>query len=333
MPRRDLVLPLQRDIWRNDTGVVLSNAGNLFLEVGGGARCSWVPRTNWVGNEGTLITRETPLTAVNNAVDTFRGWPQWRREHVFEVSLKSPDGDYPYKKLFFEWRGEHVIDSTGFALAGGAPADFTRVWWFSTGFAWACGSFFSETDLPYATEPFLMSWNTANTGKWYGPPSSISIDFQVLTQPLEIISGMPLICRSFTPAQAPYPAAGEIRNVTHPYSFARHPTAAETGTMTKGGLIWGSSANGTGGAPFFPRAGDKLGWVYEVGYPKGMLGHLPGSSVASSHSGAELSIAGLQKVYVTFREGAPATGGAPAWLDFTNASMTVRGRIKAILVP
>lgn len=324
-------------LWSNQTGVTLSNAGNIFLEAGGNARTSWVPAGTW--GAGTHVTTEAGA-AFTNAVDTFRGWPSWRREHTFTVPVKNAD------RLIFEWRGEVVGDATGFANNAALPANQTRLWWGSTTRCHAAGSFVADAadaDGDYMWEPPIICYNQNQKGN----NAQVFAGGSQATGPEPVIaaSGFALYTRNLTAIQRIDPNTGlgdatansELRHVLPMTGMQKVPFDVGSGGSSpigNCGLLWGFTANGTGGASRFPKDKDRLGWMIEVGYADTVMWGVLGAMNAATPSGVavplRLRTSGLKYVWVTFIENAPPTGAASPYLDFTTASMVVKGKIKVV---
>lgn len=315
-------------IWNNETGITLSNAGNVFIEATGSGRASMVPAGTRTA--GTHITG-TAGQASSYTVDNIRGWPFWRREHSFEVNVKSAD------RLFFEWRGEHTIDSTGFALGGGGiPANISRIYWFSVGRCHAVGSFVYQSNKSWLREPHSICYNTAQEGTNASVMSGH--DAGTNAEAVQIAGGFQLCARPLgghvgdntADLRCLFPG---ISRSTVPFdnNFSQFSTSA----LSQGGLLWGFTERAASvDISRYPKSGDRLGWAYEVGYPDGNMVVGPGitnNAVATSigQNVGPLRVSGLQKIWVTFVEVAPATGVTPFWLDFTNASMNIKGTITA----
>jgi hypothetical protein len=332
-------------LWRNDAGFTMSAAANQFPEVGGSARCSLVPEGNWVtAGAGTLVTGESPGTPVNNAgadwvygnrtfrVGTaIRGYPALRREHLFEIPCEG------YDKLFLQWRGEVVNDATGMTLHASAPADVARTWWGSTEFGFAVGSLYDSSELTYMRDPRLVTWNTANYGKFHS--TMTGVDASSNEQAIEMLGGMPLVCRNFYPMDA-----GNSDNRTHMLKAAhqRLPWQHNQTFIGQGGLLWGytervASVNNSR----YPKAGDKLDTIIEIGYPTTFSPQWNGSSInLQVNTTMGLSISGLSKVWGNILFNAPSEGAsagfpggaATAYLEFDTSIYTVRGSLVAKLV-
>lgn len=315
-------------IWNNETGFILSNATNIFLEAGGSARTSWVPAKDWTGLTGTRITGEAEASQPNNTIDMFRGYPAFRREHIFEVRVNGAD------KLFFEWRGEVVSDATGFAIA--AP-DVARTYYYSKGKCHATGSFVYNDTKTYMREPPPVCYNTTQFGKISSPMAGVSAATN--SQPAQVAGGFNLWARPL--GSHSWADDTDLRSILGTASSSRIPfdtSSANSGHLTQGGLLWGYYERiGGVDSSRYPKAGDQYGWIYEVGYPEQVNIISPGTvNVASPCAPTvvvgRLCTTGLQRVWATFYESAPITVASGGVLNFTNASMTVRGTITCIRI-
>lgn len=334
-PRRKLV-----EIWRNDTGVSFQTAGPaLFLEATGSGRCYWVPAAAWT--QGTTILGETQ-TAVTNSIDTFRGGPSLRPEHLFRIPTEGAD------RLFVEWRGEVTADSTGFALQGAPVNPYGPAYWWSAGSAWASGTFIDDPSLgsSYLNQPQNVCWNSTQ----YGTNAAVPTGLTDATgeNPWGIVGGMQLVTRSLQTLDTDtsttvggihkynQPFANDQRNFSYRLNMGKLThNGGSLLPVSQGGLLWGYSATNGAAADIsrYPKAGDRLGWIYEIGYPKGHFAYNSTSTVQPI-SMQNLSIKGLSAVYCAFYEIAPATGVTEAerFLSFATASVTVRGVIRIALV-
>lgn len=313
------------EIWKNTAGVTLSNGGNIFLEVGGGGRCFWVPAHDWTGLNGTRVTSESDSNQPNNATDTFRGGPSLRREHMFVLDLETLGGGVSYDRLFVEWHGEGAANSSGFALDAAAPSTLARTWWSSDGHAWAAGSFVG------GKEPPVVCYNTAEAGRNSSPMSGATGATAV--EPQIAAGGFSLMVKSWgDPSIA---GAADVRMLYASSTKQVLPFGLNAGqSLSKSGLLWGYSAKSSGAdISRYPVGGDQYGWIYEIGYPAGGGSYYQGG-ITPTGQGVypDLNITGLSRVWLAFWETAPATGATSPYLNFTSASMSVKGTITAILI-
>lgn len=316
-------------VWDNQAGVVLSNAGNVGLEAGGNAHTYWVPKGDYSA-ASTHVTGEA-ASQVNNAVDTIRGGPGMWREHLFSVDTRG------YDRMFVEWRGE-VTAASGFALAS-PGASLARAYFFSTGFGWATGVFVEGLES-YMREPPVVCYNSAQEGKngstLGGAASPASIEAQ------QIANGLVLWCSGLGPANRQNITGTDYRNVK------THATAgglmwdirAELQPLSTAGMIWGYRQTNGASADIsrYPQPGDRLSRTMRIGY------NFRAGAYENSGGGIEpliddLRITGLSRVWFSMAEVFPATttgnlwpGGPLSRLDFTNASMTLIGKIHVILL-
>lgn len=321
------------DIWNNDSGVVLSNAGNVFLETGGQARVSWVKKHDYTGLGGTHLNGIAGQV-INNAVDTIRGWPGWRLEHVIPLNIDEMTHGEGCDRLFIEWRGE-VTAASGFALGGGGlPTDISPTPFYSTGRCHAVGSFVYDTTKSYRQEPPVICYNTAQRGKMASVMSGGNEATTAFAS--SIGGGFPLTCRSWGHV---WDGTADLR-AHFPWrsrSVVPFDTPWQSGILSQGALLWGVTARGTGGTAYFPQQGDQRGVIYEVGYEEGGSVVYPGVGNLGTPSSiptvsAPLRTTGLAHIWLTLFEGAPETKVAPWYLDFDNASMTVKGSITAVMI-
>lgn len=325
-------LIVRHQIWRNDTGVTLSNAGNLFLEAGGLARTYWVPKGDWTGLGGTRVTGETDTNQPNNTVDTFRGGPALRREHLFPIDLADLARDgMGFDKMFVEWRGEVVGDSTGFAIGGAPGNNYPRTYWGSSGQCWAAGTFVNNASPAYLSEPPVVCYKGTEAGK--NSSTMAGANSGTATEPFAIVGGFMLTARSFGD---PSLASADVRQLYPQTSRQQLPHILGFGNaLTKAGLLWGYTATDGGGANIsrYPKNQDRFGWVYQVGYPSGPSSfHQGGITTAGNPIISPLSVTGLAKVWLAIYENAPQVNATPEFLSFTNASMVVRGAVHVILI-
>lgn len=325
-------------LWKNTSGVTLSNAGNLFLEAGGGGRAFWVPKANWTGLNGNRVTGEADSAQPNNTVDTIRGGPSLRREHIFYLDLAQlatggtgRGAEDEWDELFLEWRGYHTANSTGFALDGAAPADLSRTWWTSAGFGWAVGSFVEQNAPQWMKEPPIVCYNTSEAGKNSSPMTGA--EAATATEPQVAAGGFQLTVRSFGDP-TPYGSA-DPRQLMPMYTRQVLPFYMGAGSaLTRGGMLWGYSAvTSSTDVSRYPKSGDQLGWVLQFGYPRGSYTYYQGGiSAGGIINAADLTIRGLSKIWLAVWEIAPVTGASSPYLDFTTASMSIGGELTAVLI-
>lgn len=312
------------EIWKNTAGVTLSNSGNVFLEAGGQGRCFWVPPGDWTGLNGTRVTSESDSAQPNNTTSTMRGGPSLRQEHIHTIDLDVLGGGVSYDRMFVEWNGEITADATGFALDAAAPSTLARTWWYSAGNAWAAGSFTGK-------KPPVVCYNSNEAARNSCPMSGAVAGTAVEPQPAA--GGFSLMARSWgDPSIA---GGGDARMLYAQMQKNVLPFALGDGSsLSKAGMLWGYSAKSSGAdISRYPKAGDQMGWIYEIGYPVGGGSfHQGGMTVSGYANYPELSITGLSKVWLAVWDTAPATGASSPYLNFTNASMSIRGTITLILL-
>lgn len=320
-------------VWNNEAGIVLSNAGNVFLEAGGSARTYCVPAGNWTGLGGNRFTGEADTNTPNNTVDTIRGGPALRREHLFLIEpLKLALDDEGFDKMFIERRLYVLSDATGFALNAAAPSNLARTYWGSSGFLWGAGSFIQDDTPLYLKEPPVICYNTNESGKNSSPLAGATGNTAV--EPIIVAGGHQLTARSF--GDPDYPLGSfDPRQLHAQITREVLPHSLGAGnSLTKAGMIRGYSAKASGvDISRYPKAGDVYSSCYELGYQDGGGSYHQGGITAAGYTNVpRLSITGLAKIWFAIYDNAPPTGATSPYLNFTNASMTVGGSIYVTLI-
>lgn len=319
-------------LWENTTGVTVSNAGNVFLETNGGARTGWVQKGNWPA--GVHISGQAG-PAINNTVDTLRGYPFWHREHVMSLEVGSAD------RCFIEWRGQ-VTAASGFALGGGGlPTSVARAYWFSREFAVAFGTFEYDPSVTFRGEPGNVCYNVNQLGKnasvMAGNDQNTNLD------PAVIHPSFRLLTRSFI-GHAQDTTNNDWRQVHRSsIGISKIPFDNAVNVMSdqaRGGVMWGyTQRDSSVDNSRYPQAGDQLGFIFEIGYPDiDSYGSQVIQNTATPQNmvpvTGPLRVSGLARIWFSIYTTCPATKAAPYWLDFdtVGASLTVIGSVTAHLV-
>jgi hypothetical protein len=322
-------------VWDNQEGCVLSNAGNVGLESGGSASTWWVPKGDYTGKTGTFVGGEAGPNP-NNSVDTIRGGPGLWREHMFSVDVRG------YDRMFVEWRGE-VKAASGFALASPGPS-LAKAAFFSNGIGWATGTFTAEDTLSYMREPPVVCYDSAQEGKngsTLGGLTNASADFFAI-EAEQIANGLVLWCAGFGPMnRLRLTDIRAIKEYASAGGLMKDKRNTFGGPLSSGGMIWGfrSTDSGSVDTSRYPFAGQRLMRTMRIGYAPTNTSAAEDSSGLTIPFPQDLCISGLARVWFAMNEVFPATttgilwpGGPTSRLDFTNASMTIIGKIHVILV-
>lgn len=342
-PRRRMV-----EIWNNTDGVTMSRANGVLFTAKVDADgldafpAYFTPSGTYAA--GTSVLGEAGSASTLTA-DTITSGP-FQSKHIFRIPTEGAS------RLFIEWRGEVTANSTGFAT--GAGIDGTVRYFWSTGGAWATGALFDDPSLgsSYLNLPQNICYNSTQYGANAAVMAGLGDTPQVAATNTRvhtwgIVGGAQLAIRSYQTMDTTFttPFAGPVLNqLNYAYrtqmgklpnaggSSLLYSAVTPVGPLSQGGLLWGWTQT-SAVASHFPTLGDRLGWVYEIGYPKTFSAYNQ-SSAAASILMSDLSVKGLGAVYCAFCESAPIEGNDAAhrFLTLTNASMIVRGTIRAILV-
>lgn len=266
---------LIREIWSNENGALSydeENSGQRYSWIPGGVQ-TFPPHGLNPGDPGRMLNDTALGAPLNPAVDAFVGGPASRREHQFEIPVRG------YDRLFIEWSGE-CVSTSGVTIdpAVLGPAS-TIVEWCDTLLGAAHGVGYvhpkrAHTRFPQALVRNLQEdpHNFSGFGNSQAGGGSDDIFTRAANTKRLYIRGPGINFRSLGAGR------GKYMGMTNQSIVPASQYPAGSTTLAEGTLWWGYTHYDAGGVPInsppvngtgsrLPRAGDRYGFIIEVGWP------------------------------------------------------------------